>query len=156
MKAISAAERLGIKVDLFFSMGIPGERYTDLSKTAALRREIKRRFKRIGRIWSSPISLEPGAPLHLHPEEFGIVSTKKSFSDFYHGSSPGGGGLGYYIPNYQDDKKELDEKGFEAVLREAKCRKFCSLHPNPTVASDPFWGRLYCHYVSWRSKGERE
>jgi radical SAM superfamily enzyme YgiQ (UPF0313 family) len=156
MKAISAAERLGIKVDLFFSMGIPGERYTDLSKTAALRREIKRRFKRIGRIWSSPISLEPGAPWHLHPEEFGIVSTKKSFSDFYHGSSPGGGGLGYYIPNYQDDKKELDEKGFEAVLREAKCRKFCSLHPNPTEASDPFWGRLYCHYVSWRSKGERE
>ncbi|MBM4347834.1 MAG: radical SAM protein, partial [Deltaproteobacteria bacterium] len=142
MKAISAAERLGIRVDLFFSMGIPGERYTDLSKTALLQREIKRRFKRIGRIWSSPISLEPGAPWHLHPEEFGIVSTKKSFSDFYRGSAPGGGGLGYYLPNYKDEKKELDEKGFEAVLREAKCRKFCSLHPDPTKASNPFWGRL--------------
>ncbi len=154
MKAISAAERFGIRVDLFFSMGIPGERYTDLLKTVLLQREIKRRFKRIGRIWSSPISLEPGAPWHLHPEEFGIVSTKKSFSDFYRGSSPEGGRLGYYIPHYVDDKQELDEKGFEAILREAKCRKFCSLHPDPTKASYPFWGRLFCRYMSRRSKGK--
>jgi radical SAM superfamily enzyme YgiQ (UPF0313 family) len=154
MKAISAAEGFGIKVDLFFSMGIPGERYADLLKTVNLRREVKRRFKNVGRIWSSPITLEPGAPWHLHPEEFGIVSTKQSFLDFYRGSSPEGGGLGYYIPNYKDDRKELDEKGFEAVLREAKCREFCSLHPNPTRASDPFWGRLFCRYMSWRSKGK--
>lgn len=156
MKAISVAEQFEIRVDLFFSMGIPGERYADLSKTALLQKEIKRRFKRIGRIWSSPISLEPGAPWHLHPEEFGIVSTKKSFSDFYRGSSPGGGGLGYYLPHYQDEGKELDEKGFEAILREAKCRKFCSLHPDPTKASNPFWGRLFCRYMSWRLKGDHE
>ncbi|MDP3016493.1 MAG: radical SAM protein, partial [Deltaproteobacteria bacterium] len=106
MKAISAAERLGIRVDLFFSMGIPGERHSDLSKTASLRREVKRRFKKIGRIWFSPISLEPGSPWHLHPEEFGIVSTKQSFLDFYRGSSPGGGGLGYFIPDYRGDGKE--------------------------------------------------
>jgi len=156
MKAISAAERLGIRVDLFFSMGIPEERYSDLSKTASLRREVKRRFKKIGRIWSSPISLEPASPWHLHPEEFGIVSTKKSFSDFYRGSSPGGGGLGYFIPDYRGDGKELDEQEFETILREAKCREFCSLHPNPVKASDPFWGRLFCHYMSWRSKGGHE
>jgi hypothetical protein len=156
MKAISAAERLGIRVDLFFSMGIPGEGYSDLSKTASLRREVKQRFKKIGRIWSSPISLEPGSPWHLHPEEFGIVSTKQSFLDFYRGSSPGGGGLGYFIPDYKGDGKELDELGFEAILREAKCREFCSFHPNPTKASDPFWGRLFCRYMSWRSKGGHE
>jgi len=156
MKAISAAEQSGIRVDLFFAMGIPGEKYNDLSKTAALRKEVKQRFKRIGRIWSSPISLEPGAPWHLHPEEFGIVSKKKTFLDFYRGSSPGGGGLGYFIPDYKGDGKELDERGFETILREAKCREFCSLHPNPTKASDPFWGRLYCRYMSWRSKGGHE
>jgi hypothetical protein len=156
MKAISAAERLGIRVDLFFSMGIPGERYADLSKTTGLRREIKRRFKKIGRIWSSPISLEPASPWHLHPEEFGIVSTKQSFSDFYRGSFPGGGGLGYFIPDYKGDGKELDEQGFEAILREAKCREFCSFHPNPVKASNPFWGRFFCHYMSWRSKGGHE
>ncbi len=156
MKAISSAERLGIRVDVFFSMGLPGEKDVDLLKTASLRREIKRRFKKIGRIWSGPIPLEPGSPWHLHPEDFGIISTKRSFLDFYHGSSPGGGGLGYFIPNYKRDGKELDEKGFETLLREAKCRAFCSLHPNPTKASDPFWGRLFCRYLSWRSGGRRE
>lgn len=155
MEAISMAEKLGIKTDIFFTMGIPGERYSDLSKTAVLRREIKRRFKNIGRIWSAPISLEPASPWHLHPEEFGIVSTKRTFADFYQGSSPGGGGLGYSIPDYMGDGKELSPQDFEKILRETKCRDFCSFHPNPVKASNPFWGRLFCRYMSWRSRGGR-
>ncbi|HUL23711.1 MAG TPA: radical SAM protein [Thermodesulfobacteriota bacterium] len=153
MKAISVAEKLKIRADIFFAMGIPGERYPDLSKTSALKREIKRRFKNIGRIWSAPISLEPASPWHLHPEEFGIVSTKQTFADFYQKSSPGQGGLGYSIPDYMRNGKELNPQDFEKILREAKCRDFCSFHPDPTKASDPFWGRLFCRYMSWRSKG---
>jgi radical SAM superfamily enzyme YgiQ (UPF0313 family) len=155
MQAISVAEKFGIRTDIFFAMGIPGERYFDLSKTSALKREIKGRFKNIGRIWSAPISLEPASPWHLHPEEFGIVSTKQTFADFYQKSSPEGGGLGYYIPDYMGDGKELNPQNFEKVLREAKCRDFCSFHPNPVKASDPFWGRLFCRYMSWRSRGGR-
>jgi radical SAM superfamily enzyme YgiQ (UPF0313 family) len=153
MKAISLAEKCGIRTDIFFAMGIPGEKFCDLSKTAGLRKEIKRRFKNIGRIWSAPISLEPASPWHLYPKEFGIVSTKQTFADFYHRSSPGGGGIGYYIPDYMGDGKELNEQMFELILREMKCRDFCSLHPNPTKSSDPFWGRLFCRYMSWRSRG---
>jgi radical SAM superfamily enzyme YgiQ (UPF0313 family) len=156
MRAISVAQKMGIRIDIFFAMGIPGEKYSDLSKTTVLRREIKRRFKNIGRIWSTPISLEPASPWHLHPEEFGIVSSKHSFSDFYRKSSPEGGGLGYYIPDYTRDGKELDEQRFERILREAKCRDFCSFHPNPAKASHPFWGRLFCRYMSWRSRGSRD
>lgn len=156
MRAISTAERLGIRVDLFFSMGIPGERYADLFRTVDLRREVKRRFKNIGRIWSSPISLEPGSPWHLHPEEFGIVSTRQSFLDFYRAGAPEGGGLGYFIPDYRGDGKELDEKGFESILRETKCREFCSFHLHPKKASHPFWGRLFCRYMSWRLRGSHE
>lgn len=156
MKTIASAERLGIRVDLFFSMGIPGEKYPDLFKTANFRKEIKRRFKRIGRIWSSPITLEPGAPWHLFPETFGIVSTRKSFLDFYRASSPEGGGLGYFIPDYQKDGIGMDEKGFEALLKEVKCKEFCSIHLNPTKASPPFLGRLFCKYMSWQSRGSRE
>jgi radical SAM superfamily enzyme YgiQ (UPF0313 family) len=155
MKAISLLEQFGIRTDIFFAMGIPGERYSDLSKTSALRREIKRRFKNIGRIWSAPISLEPASPWHLHPEEFGIVSTKRTFADFYQSSSPGCGGLGYSIPDYMGDGKELRPQDFEKILRETKCRDFCSFHPNPVKASDPFWGRLFCRYMSWRLRGGR-
>lgn len=156
MEAISVAEKFRIRTDVFFAMGIPGERYSDLSKTAALKREIKRKFKNIGRIWSAPISLEPASPWHLHPGELGIVSTKQTFADFYQKSSPEGGGLGYSIPDYMGDGKELNEQRFEMILRETKCRDFCSLHPNPTKSSDPFWGRLFCHYMSWRSRGARD
>jgi len=155
MRTISLAETFGIKADIFFAMGIPGEKYSDLSKTAALRREIKRRFKNIGRIWSAPISLEPASPWHLHPEEFGIVSTKQTFADFYQSSSPGCEGLGYSIPDYMEDGKELSPQDFGKILRETKCRDFCSFHPNSTKSSDPFWGRLFCRYMSWRLRGSR-
>ncbi len=153
MEAISVADQFGIRTDIFFAMGIPGERYSDLSKTSALKREIKRRFRNIGRIWSAPISLEPASPWHLHPEEFGIVQTKRTFADFYQSSSPGQGGLGYSIPDYMGNGKGLNPQGFEKTLRQAKCRDFCSFHPNPRKASDPFWGRLFCRYMSWRLRG---
>jgi hypothetical protein len=153
MRAVCLTEKFGIRTDIFFAMGIPGERYSDLSKTSALKKEIKRRFKNIGRIWSAPISLEPASPWHLHPEEFGIVSTKQTFADFYQSSSPGRGGLGYSIPAYMGNGRELDPQDFEKILRQAKCRDFCSFHPNPVKASSPFWGRLFCRYMSWRSTG---
>ena len=150
LKTIASAEQLGIGVDIFFAMGIPGEGYADLAQTAALRKEIQKRFKNIGRIWTSPISLEPGSPWHLHPEEFGIISARRSFADFYRASSPGGGGLGYHIPHYLGNGESLNAQGFERTLKSAKCRAHCSLHPNPAKASSPVWGRLYCHYMNWR------
>jgi len=153
MKTLSRIENLGVKVDLFFSMGIPGEKYSDLVTTASLKRKIMKRFKNIGRVWSAPIALEPASPWHLHPEEFGVISTTSSFADFYQKSSPQGKGFGYYIPDYMGNGMRLNEKDFDAVLKKAKCREFCSLHPDPAKASDPFWGRLYCHYRSWRSRG---
>ena len=156
MRAISLAEEMGIRIDLFFAIGIPGERRSDLPKSVALRKEVKRRFKNIGRIWSSPISLEPASPWHLHPEEFGIVSMTHTFSDFYHRSSPGSGGIGYTLPDYMGDGKKLSDQQFETILREVKCKDFCSLHPNPLKASNPFWGRLFCRYMSWRLKGDRD
>jgi radical SAM superfamily enzyme YgiQ (UPF0313 family) len=153
LETVARAEGLGIKVDLFFAMGIPGEGYSDLAQTAALRREIQKRFKNIGRIWTSPISLEPASPWHLHPEKFGIISARRTFTDFYRASAPGGGGLGYHLPQYLGNGRALNALEFEHILRKAKCRDHCSLHPNPSKANSPFWGRLYCRYMSWRLRG---
>jgi radical SAM superfamily enzyme YgiQ (UPF0313 family) len=153
LETIAHAERLGITVDIFFAMGIPGEKYADLAQTAALRREIQSRFKNIGRIWTSPISLEPASPWHLHPEKFGICATRRTFADFYHAGAPGGGGLGYYLPQYLGNGRALNAREFEQILRKAKCRDHCSLHPDPSKANSPFWGRLYCRYMSWRLRG---
>jgi len=153
LATIAQAERMGIRVDIFFAMGIPGEKYSDLTQTAALRREIRKRFKNIGRIWVSPISLEPASPWHLHPEAFGIISARRTFADFYRASSPGGTGLGYHIPHYLGNGRSLNAQGFEMTLKNAKCRAHCTLHPNPSKTGSPFWGRLYCHYMNWRVRG---
>jgi len=153
MRAMAAAQGLGIQVDVFFAMGIPGEQYSDLAATAALRREIRRRFKNTGRIWTSPISLEPASPWHMDPEAFGIVATRRAFVDFYRASGPEGGGLGYYIPDYLGDGVRLDARAFESTLRDAKCREHCSFHPRPGRSSRPFWGRMFCRYMRWRLRG---
>jgi hypothetical protein len=153
LETIARAEQMGIRVDVFFAMGIPGEVYSDLAQTAALRREIQKRFKNIGRVWTSPISLEPASPWHLHPETFGIISGRRSFADFYRASTPGVSGIGYYIPHYLGNGRSLNAQGFETTLKNAKCRDHCSLHPNPSKANSPLWGRVYCHYRNWRMRG---
>lgn len=153
LETIARTEQLGIRVDIFFAMGIPGEQYSDLAQTAALRREIQKRFKNIGRIWTSPISLEPASPWHLHPEVFGIISARRSFADFYRASAPGGKGLGYHLPHYLGNGRSLNAEEFEMTLKNAKCQAHCALHPNPAKSSSPLLGRLYCHYMNWRVRG---
>ncbi|MCP4576012.1 MAG: radical SAM protein [Deltaproteobacteria bacterium] len=149
MKTISLAEKLGIRIDMFFSMGIPGETYSNLARTAALRRQVRRNFRNIVRIWTSPLSMEPASPWYCEPAAFGIVSERRSFVDYYNAGSPDGGGPGYYIPDFKGNGHNLDAVAFERLLRKAKCRDHCSLHTNPKKASSPFWGRMTCHYLNW-------
>lgn len=154
LTTIGAAEKLGIRIDSFFAMGIPGEKETDLAATRDLRGMIRKKFKNIGRLWTSTITLEPAAPWHLDPGAFGIVATRKSFDDFYRASAPGGGGLGYYIPDYAENTHPMPDAGrFEQLLRETKCRSHCTFSLNPLKGSGPFMGRLNCHYMRWRTGG---
>lgn len=155
MKTVSLAEKRGIRMDMFFSMGVPGETYSDLVHTALLRRRIKRNFKNIGRIWTSPILMEPASPWYFEPDSFGIVCDRRSFMDYYKASSPDGAGLGYHIPDFQRNGHDLDAMTFEKLLRTARCRDHCSLHPNPNKSSSPFWGRMCCHYLN-RATGRRQ
>jgi len=155
MQAAEAAQALGVTLDLFFAMGIPGETYSGLAKTAALRKDMQRRFSTIGRIWTSPISIEPASPWQIEPEAFGIVSERKSFDDFYRASAPGGGGPGYYIPGYTGGR-QLDAQEFAQLLNRERCRSHCSLHPRASRSARPFWGRMYCRYMrlrTWRLFG---
>lgn len=149
MASIAMAEAMGIRTDVFFAMGIPGETDSDLAITATLRKQIKKKFKNIGRIWTSLISIEPAAPWFEEPTSFGIVSERKTFADYVQAGSPDGGGLGYYIPDFLGNNQEMNGATFEKFLRAAKCRDHCSFHPNPKKASSPLEGRIYCHYMNW-------
>lgn len=150
-QAIGQSEKLGLRVDLFFAMGIAGETRADLLQTRRLRRHLCRRFKNIGRVWTTPISMEPAAPWFLEPERFGVIATRKTFKDFVKASSPSGGGLGYYIPGYFED--QADPEAFEKGLKSEKCRYHCGLHPNPTTYANPLMGRVHCFFMERRTRG---
>ena len=98
------------------------------------------------------ISMEPAAPWFEEPASFGIVSERRTFSDYYRASSPEGGGLGYFIPDFLGNGPEIDAARFQKLLSEAKCQDHCSFHANPNKASSPIEGRIYCHYLNWMTR----
>ena len=148
-ETLSVAEGLGIRIDLFFAIGISGEMHSSLGRTISLRKRLKKNFKNIGRMWTSPISMEPASPWYTEPDAFGIISDRHSFADYYFANSSDGKGLGYHIPDFNGNGKNIGALQFDNLLRKAKCRDHCSLHPNPKKASSPFWGRIYCRYMNW-------
>ncbi|OGP84281.1 MAG: hypothetical protein A2Z08_02095 [Deltaproteobacteria bacterium RBG_16_54_11] len=72
----------GVKVDLFFGLGLPFERAEDLQETARLITRIRRHFPNVQGIRTFTIEMEPGAPWQRHPERFGIETNQLTFSDF--------------------------------------------------------------------------
>ena len=101
-------EKEGVEVDLFFSLGIPGENEEIFNETVKMMNDFRKRFVNLGEVCLFGIELEPGSPWFEKPEEFGIVSGRKSFEDYYNAHKPGNRGsyssLGYYIPGYFIDK----------------------------------------------------
>jgi len=145
----------GVKVDLFFSLGLPYEREGDLEETARLIAYIRRHFPHVQGIRTFTIEMEPGAPWQLQPEKFGVRTDLRTFSDFYYYHKEGGGGFGafgYYIPGYFSDLGEDAEWEFQRKLQEIKCRRFCFIHPNARKSSSPFWGRMLCRTSAMMGK----
>ena len=94
----------GIDVEVFFTYGIPGENEDRLRDTVKMRKEIVKRYGRRVRLAALSIEIEPGAPWQIEPDKFGIVTSRKTFRDYYEAHGPGGEstytGLGYYLPDY--------------------------------------------------------
>ncbi len=137
----------GVKVDLFFSLGLPFEKEEGINETARLITLIRKRFPNVQGIRTFTIEMEPGAPWQLQPEKFGVRTNLRTFSDFYHyhrEEEEGFGAFGYYIPDYFSDLGEDAGGEFQRRLQEIKCRRFCFIHPNARKSSSPFWGRMLC------------
>jgi radical SAM superfamily enzyme YgiQ (UPF0313 family) len=141
----------GVKVDLFFGLGLPFEHEDDLDKTARLIARIRRHFPNVQGFRTFTIEMEPGAPWHLHPEEFGVKTTLQTFADFYHyhkEEEEGFSAFGYHIPGYFPDVAADAGGEFQRRLQEIKCRRFCFIHPDARKSSSPFWGRMLCRASS--------
>ena len=161
LRTLDFMEKLGVNFDIFFSIGLPFEKIRDVYDTKSLVKKIRKRYKRIKRLMTWSIQLEPGSPLYENPQRFGAVTERKSFMDFYHSHanyfSDTYSALGYNIPDYFEEKQLCpDAKTFAKRLQEVKCRHFCFLNPDPRKSSHPLIGRLYCKFrqISWILKGK--
>jgi radical SAM superfamily enzyme YgiQ (UPF0313 family) len=145
MECLDRLEEHGVFCDLFFILGVPFEKEEDLHQTVRLQREIRNRYPNVRGVRTFTIEMEPGSSWHLDPEAFGVKTSLRNFTDFYHyhsGEESPFSSLGYWIPNYFRGVE--DEIDFEERLKKLKCRHFCFIHPDVRKSSSPFWGRRFC------------
>jgi radical SAM superfamily enzyme YgiQ (UPF0313 family) len=131
-----------VKVDLFFSAGLPGENLEKFGQTAGMIRHILLNYMHIDALILSSIQMEPGSPWHRDPEKFGIVSGRKGFLDFYKAHGPGGGGsftsLGYMIPGYFPQKYNVQTiEDFEKRILRLRCNTMCFMNTLSTHSGIP-------------------
>jgi radical SAM superfamily enzyme YgiQ (UPF0313 family) len=139
-----------INIEIFFTYGIPGENEEVLKETYKMRNEIVKKHGRRNCLRALSVEMEPGSPWYIHPERFGVVTSRRSFADFVKAHSIATEGtytsLGYYIPGYF--KESLDpedpEGDFGRRLQALKCTHFCFIHPDGRKTASPFWGRMLC------------
>jgi radical SAM superfamily enzyme YgiQ (UPF0313 family) len=141
--------------DIFFILGVPFEKESDLHETIRLQKKIRDRYPNVRGIRTFTIEMEPGSPWHLDSEEYGVKTSLQNFMDFYHyhsGEKNSFSSLGYWIPDYFQGVE--DEKSFEEALQKFRCRYFCFIHPDARKSSNPFWGRRLCDLSNlfWKTK----
>lgn len=145
----------GVKVDLFFGLGLPYERERDLNETARLIDRIRRHFPNVQGFRTFTIEMEPAAPWYLQPEKFGVKTDLRTFADFYRyhkEKEDGFSAFGYHIPDYFPSLGEDGGGEFQRRLQEIKCRRFCFIHPDARKSSSPFWGRMLCRTSALMAK----
>jgi radical SAM superfamily enzyme YgiQ (UPF0313 family) len=156
MESLNQLKANGVFCDLFFTLGVPFEKESDIDQTIRLQKMIRDQYPNVRGIRTFTIEMEPGSPWHLDPEEYGVETSLKNFMDFYHyhsGNKSAFSSLGYWIPDYFEGEK--DARGFEEALQKIKCQHFCFIHPEARKSSTPFWGRRLCDLSSffWKVKG---
>lgn len=87
IKTLNIIKSCGIKVILYFSVGLPGENPEDINATLNFKQFLRQNFDNILSISTVNPVLEPASLMYIYPEAYGIVRTRKSFKDFILSSS---------------------------------------------------------------------
>jgi len=141
-------ERSGVQMDVFFSVGFPGETAALALETRDLMRSMSQRFQNIRRLMVWAVQLEPGSPMFDEPEAYGLVTRRRKLADFIRAHGAHGDAyavLGYKIPGFFGDKRDdgtVEE--FEMHFQQFKCMELCFHSKDPRVYNEPALGRLAC------------
>lgn len=87
--------QLGMKTDLYYIIGLPGEDRSGVAATRDLQDDLKARFTSVRRQFTWPLEMEPGAPWHRDPEAHGLTLRHRALADFYEAHRQPEFSLGY-------------------------------------------------------------
>jgi len=73
--------RLGVRSDLYFILGLPGEDRAGVEATRDFQAAL-RRFPAVRRMYTWPLEMEPGAPWHRDPQRWGLTLRHRTVEDF--------------------------------------------------------------------------
>jgi radical SAM superfamily enzyme YgiQ (UPF0313 family) len=134
IKVLRFIESLNIPVLLFFTVGLPFETSSDIESTLNFQDFLRKSFKNIISISTSNPPLEPGSPMFIMPEKYGIIKTRNCFKDFIKSSKDINKDgylttrLGYYIQSFSKPCGNLpEEESFRRSLQEIICRSSCRI-----------------------------
>jgi hypothetical protein len=146
-----------VPMSLAFTMGMAWENNEVLKQLPDFYANILKRFKHIKESCVLTTELEPGSFWFMFPENYGIETNRKSFSDYYefHGKEDTSyfNTMGYQIPEYftNSQNKEIN---FENKLQQIRCKNFCVLSGDGKWHSRVIIGPLKCNlmHLYWNIK----
>lgn len=78
-------ERIGL--DIYWCIGMPGETEETAMKIVEVSADLMREFRNAYVVPPFPYTMDPNAPMALHPEEYGVKKVYKTFKDYYRATS---------------------------------------------------------------------
>ena len=87
--------QLGMRSDLYYILGLPGEDRAGIAATRDMQADLSRRFPAVRKQFTWPLEMEPGAPWHRDPARFGLTLRHSSLADFYEAHRQPNFSLGY-------------------------------------------------------------
>jgi len=83
IKMVKFLETEDSPVDLYFTVGLPGESLSDFDETLNLAVRLIVNNSNIANVYSFGLTAELGAPIFREPEKYDIVLSRRNFLDFY-------------------------------------------------------------------------
>ena len=83
VKTLRFLETNDSSVDLYFTVGLPGETQADFQETMNLAVSLILDNSNIANAYSFGVNAEPGSPMFREPDRYGVILSRRSFLDFY-------------------------------------------------------------------------
>ncbi|MBI2568887.1 MAG: cobalamin B12-binding domain-containing protein [Candidatus Schekmanbacteria bacterium] len=103
-RALEDLDTRRMRVELYFTIGLPGEDRASILATARYQRQLREAHLSVFRVATFPLEIEPGAPWYEHPERYGLTLRRRSLSDFLLAHCAASFSLGYDTDCLQENE----------------------------------------------------